>query len=97
MKILKLQFPIFPFALSLESLRWEATEGKIKPGQYNKRWWELIRQNMGIVPPSDRSSSNLFDPAGIYHIAADYDFLNYFVSGILQFQFFEGMGNAAGE
>lgn len=91
------QLVFFPFAISMDSWRWEAFEGKLTPQQYNSRWWELRTKNQGIKAPSDRSSTNLFDPAAKYHIVSNVEYLRYFISHILQFQFYESMCIAAGQ
>jgi len=36
--------------------------GKVKPEDYNARWWALRKQYQGIVPPVERASTD-FDPA----------------------------------
>ncbi len=84
----------------MESWRWEVFSGKISPPQYNQRWWQLRQNNQGISPPNNRSlssSPNLFDPAAKYHIVANVEYLRYFISHILQFQFYEAMCIAAGQ
>ncbi|CAL8095791.1 unnamed protein product [Orchesella dallaii] len=87
----------FPFAISMDSWRWEAFEGNLSPQKYNDRWWELRTQNQGIKSPSNRTSPNLFDPAAKYHIVSNVEYLRYFISHILQFQFYESMCIAAGQ
>jgi len=81
----------------MDAWRWEAFEGKLNESTYNSRWWEIRQANQRIVPPSDRSDPNLFDPASKYHISASVPYLRYFVANILQFQFYEAMCVAAGE
>merc|ERR1712087_892241 len=51
----------------------------------------------GITPPVRRDHKNHFDAAGKYHISADVPYLRYFVSYVVQFQFYEAMCKAAGK
>jgi len=81
----------------MDSWRWEVFEGKLNESNYNARWWELRKANQRISTPSDRSGPGLFDPAAKYHIVASVPYIRYFVSHILQFQFYESMCKAAGE
>lgn len=89
------QFVLLPFAFSTEAWRWEVFEGKLKPENYNRRWWDLMKKNVGISPPQDRSEPNLFDAGGKSHIVANMPFIPYFLSNILQYQFYEAMCIAA--
>ncbi|CAG7837457.1 unnamed protein product [Allacma fusca] len=85
----------FPFAISMDQWRWEVFGGTLKEEDYTRRWWELRKENQGIIPPEERHSS--FDPAAKYHIVANVPYIRYFVSHILQFQFYEAMCVEAGE
>jgi len=76
------QIAFFPFAISMDSWRWEVYEGKTTPEQYNTRWWELRTANQGIVPPSSRDAAS-FDPAAKYHIVANVEYLRSEISNIL--------------
>ena len=49
------------------------------------------------MPPVARSAPNLFDAAGKYHIPNNTPYIRYFVSFIVQFQFYEKMCLEAGE
>ena len=44
----------------------------------------------GIVPPVNRSEEDL-DACAKYHVAADVPYIRYFISHILQFQFYREM------
>jgi peptidyl-dipeptidase A len=65
---------MLPFSYSVESWKWEVASGQISPEQYNKRWWEIRRENQGIVPPGPRSP-DVFDPAAKYHIVDDVEYI----------------------
>ncbi|XP_035712522.1 angiotensin-converting enzyme [Folsomia candida] len=90
------KFPMFGFSYSMESWKWEAASGAMTPEQYNDRWWDIRRENQGLIPPADRPSTG-FDPAAKYHIVADVEYIRYYWSNILQFQFFQAMCIYAGE
>ena len=51
----------------------------------------------GIMPPNDRTFTDAFDAAGKYHIPNNTPYIRYFVSFIVQFQFYEKMCIEAGE
>ena len=40
-----------PFGLMIDKWRWQVFSGEIKPGDYNKAWWDLRLKYQGIVPP----------------------------------------------
>ncbi|HXM98750.1 MAG TPA: M2 family metallopeptidase [Candidatus Dormibacteraeota bacterium] len=79
-----------PFGLVVDKWRWEVFSGKIKPEEYNKKWWELRRQYQGIVPPGERTESD-FDPGAKYHVAGNVPYTRYFLAAIYQFQFQRGL------
>lgn len=55
--------------------------------QFNKKWWDLVKQYQGIVPPSHRDESYC-DAASKTHINNDAaQYYDYAVSYILLFQF----------
>lgn len=68
------KIPMLPFAYSMESFKWEVAAGKVAPEDYNDRWWEIRRENQGIVPPAERPSGG-FDPAAKYHVVADIEYI----------------------
>lgn len=81
----------------MDSWRWEVFEGKLTPDQYNKRWWEIRKKIQGVIPGRERKNSTLFDPAAKFHIPSNIEYLRYFISYIIQFQFYEAMCTAAGQ
>lgn len=84
-----------PFALSLDQWRWQVFDGRITPDRYNEAWWEIRGRNQGIRPPNDRPA-DAFDPGAKYHIANNVPYLRYFLSYVLQFQFYEAACQQAG-
>ena len=84
-----------PFALTMDQWRWQVFDGRITPDRYNAAWWELRERYQGIRPPSARDET-MFDPGAKYHIANNVPYLRYFLSYILQFQFYEAACQQAG-
>ncbi len=84
-----------PFGLLVDRWRWEVFAGKVKPADYNKRWWELRTKYQGIVAPVARSEGD-FDPGAKYHIPANVPYTRYFLAAILQFQFHRALCKVAG-
>lgn len=84
-----------PFALTMDQWRWQVFDGRITPDRYNAAWWELRERNQGIRPPNARGEE-FFDPGAKYHIANNVPYLRYFLSYVLQFQFYEAACRQAG-
>ena len=70
-------------------------DGRIKPGDYNKAWWELREKYQGVSAPAARTEED-FDPGAKYHIPGNTPYTRYFLSFILQFQFHKALCAAAG-
>ncbi|CAN8014742.1 unnamed protein product, partial [Ixodes persulcatus] len=75
--------------------RWNVFKGKYTPENYNKGWWDLLLQYQGICPGVSRTSED-FDPPAKYHISANVPYIRYFVSVVLQFQFYKALCEEAG-
>ncbi|MEZ4399001.1 MAG: M2 family metallopeptidase [Kofleriaceae bacterium] len=84
-----------PFGLVVDKWRWEAFSGKVKPADWNKRWWELRQQYQGVAPTVARADTD-FDPGAKYHVPSNTPYLRYFLSTILQFQFHRALCKTAG-
>ncbi len=56
-----------PFALALDTWRWQVFSGEIKPADYNKAWWALRAKYQGVVPPVERTEAD-FDAGAKNHI-----------------------------
>ena len=84
-----------PFGYLIDQWRWKVFDGEIKPGDYNKGWWELRTKYQGIAPPVERSEKD-FDPGAKYHIASNTPYARYFLATIYQYQFHRGLCRIAG-
>uniref|UniRef100_A0A182SHW3 Angiotensin-converting enzyme n=1 Tax=Anopheles maculatus TaxID=74869 RepID=A0A182SHW3_9DIPT len=85
-----------PFAYTLDKYRWGIFRGEIKPEEYNCKFWEMRSMFSGVEPPVVRSEAD-FDAPAKYHVSADVEYLRYFVSFIIQFQFHRAACEKAGE
>jgi peptidyl-dipeptidase A len=84
-----------PFGLTIDKWRWEVFSGEVKPGEYNKAWWDLRLKYQGVAPPVGRSEAD-FDPGAKYHVASNTPYMRYFLARILQFQFQRALCREAG-
>ena len=84
-----------PFALALDTWRWQVFSGQIKPADYNKSWWTLRAKYQGVAPPVERSEAD-FDPGAKNHIPTNVPYARYFLARIYQFQFYKAMCDASG-
>jgi peptidyl-dipeptidase A len=84
-----------PFALALDTWRWQVFSGEIKPSDYNKGWWALRAKYQGIAPPVERSETD-FDAGAKNHIPTNVPYARYFLARIYQFQFYKAMCDASG-
>jgi peptidyl-dipeptidase A len=84
-----------PFAVLIDRWRWSVFDGSIKPDQYTAEWVRLKRDYQGILPPVERTSAN-FDPGAKYHVPGNTPYTRYFLSYMLQFQFYEAACKQAG-
>ena len=81
----------------MDSWRWGVFNGSIPESEYNSKWWEIRQRNQGVAPPSPRTNSVGLDAAAKYHIVGNVEYIRYFISHILQFQFYEALCKAAGQ
>jgi len=84
-----------PFGKVLDQWRWEVFSGKVRPEEYNKRWWELRTKYQGVTPPVNRTDAD-FDPGAKYHIPSNVPYARYFLARVLEFQFHRALCQAAG-
>lgn len=77
-----------PFGLLMDKWRWQVFSGELTPETYNQGWWDLREEYQGIRPPNDRPE-DAFDPGSKFHIPANVPYTRYFLSHILQFQFYQ--------
>ena len=86
---------ILPFAYSVDKWRWDVYAGKTKPEDYDKSWWQLRDQYMGMKRPAALAAGG-FDAGAKYHVAADVPYARYFLADMLQFQFHRALCREAG-
>ena len=84
-----------PFGLMIDRWRWGVFVGSIKPDGYNKAWWELKAKYQGVAPATARGE-DFFDPGAKYHVPGNTPYTRYFLSHILQFQFYKALCDASG-
>ncbi|TWI07320.1 M2 family metallopeptidase [Aerolutibacter ruishenii] len=93
MALAKVSF--LPFGLMIDRWRWGVFDGSIKPGDYNKAWWELKARYQGVAPASARGE-DFFDPGAKYHVPGNTPYTRYFLAHVLQFQFYKALCDASG-
>ena len=84
-----------PFGYLVDQWRWKVFSGEIKPGDYNKAWWDLREKYQGVSAPAPRTEED-FDPGAKYHVPANTPYARYFLAAILQFQFHRALCREAG-
>jgi peptidyl-dipeptidase A len=84
-----------PFGLLIDQWRWRVFSGEIRPADYNRSWWDLKNRYQGVSAPAPRGP-DAFDPGAKYHVPANTPYTRYFLAGILQFQFYRSLCQAAG-
>lgn len=84
-----------PFGLMIDRWRWGVFDGSIKPAEYNKAWWDLKAKYQGVAPVSARGEE-FFDAGAKYHVPGNTPYTRYFLSHVLQFQFYKSLCDAAG-
>lgn len=84
MGLQKLAF--LPFGYIMDKFRYDVFRGNIQPENANCHFWRLREKFGGIGPASVRGNRD-FDITAKYHASADVEYMRYFVSNIIQFQF----------
>jgi len=95
MKMALDKIAFLPFGKLMDQWRWKVFSGEIGPDEYNQGWWDLRTEYQGIRPPVERTEAD-FDPGAKYHIPGNTPYTRYFLSFIVQFQFFQALCDAAG-
>jgi peptidyl-dipeptidase A len=95
MKMALDKIAFLPFGKLIDEWRWGVFDGRIKPADYNKAWWELREKYQGVSAPVARTEED-FDPGAKYHIPGNTPYTRYFLSFILQFQFHKALCDASG-
>ena len=84
-----------PFGLMIDRWRWGVFDGSITPENYNSSWWELKARYQGVGPAEPRGEE-FFDPGAKYHVPGNTPYTRYFLSHVLQFQFYKALCGASG-
>ncbi len=84
-----------PFGYLIDLWRWNVFNESYSYEDWNPNWWNLRFKYQGVVPPVSRGTTD-FDPGAKYHVPNNTPYIRYFVSVILQFQFYKSMCQAAG-
>ena len=95
MKMALDKIAFLPFGKLIDEWRWGVFDGRIKPADYNKAWWDLRRKYQGVVPPVERTEDD-FDPGAKYHIPGNTPYTRYFLAFIYEFQFYRAACRQAG-
>jgi peptidyl-dipeptidase A len=93
MALAKIAF--LPFGLMIDRWRWGVFDGSIPPSEYNKAWWELKAKYQGVAPLTPRGEE-FFDAGAKYHVPANTPYTRYFLSHVLQFQFYKALCDSSG-
>jgi len=84
-----------PFGLMIDRWRWGVFDGSIPADRYNQAWWDLKAKYQGVAPATARGEE-FFDPGAKYHVPGNTPYTRYFLSHILQFQFYKSLCEASG-
>lgn len=93
MALAKVSF--LPFGLMIDRWRWGVFDGSITPQNYNQAWWELKAKYQGVAPATARGEE-FFDAGAKYHVPGNTPYTRYFLSHVLQFQFYKALCDASG-
>lgn len=85
-----------PFGLMIDQWRWGVFDGSISPDRYNAAWWELKAKYQGVAPAGGPRGEEFFDAGAKYHVPGNTPYTRYFLSHILQFQFYKSLCEASG-
>ena len=85
-----------PFGLLIDKWRWDVFSGKASVNNWNSHWWKLRKQYQKVTPPVERNE-NAFDPGAKFHVPADFQYISYFISYILEFSFYKALCIEAGQ
>lgn len=72
---------------TMSEFEYELYSTNLPADQFNKRWWEIVKREQGIVPPMERGEE-FCDAATKTHIIDDpAQYYDYALSSVLMFQF----------
>ncbi|XP_063424632.1 angiotensin-converting enzyme-like [Mytilus trossulus] len=95
MKQALFKIAFLPYGYLIDLWRFQVFDGTIPENNYNKEWWKLRLEYQGVSSPVIRTSED-FDPGAKFHIPSNSPYICYFVSFIVQFQFYESLCKASG-
>lgn len=84
-----------PFGYLMDAWRWDLFSGKASQEQMNRHWWQYRIALQGISPPARRNDVDDFDAGAKFHVPANTEYIRYFVSFIVQFQFHKSLCDIA--
>ncbi|KAJ8682442.1 hypothetical protein QAD02_018234, partial [Eretmocerus hayati] len=87
---------LLPYSIAMDKWRYDVFRGVVNRNQYNCHWHRLKETYAGTKPPVLRSEDD-FDPGSKYHIPANIPYIRNFVAGVLQFQLYRSLCQAAGQ
>ncbi|XP_034940431.1 angiotensin-converting enzyme isoform X2 [Chelonus insularis] len=90
------KLPMLPISIAMDRWRWDVFKKVVTRQEYNCHWHRMMELYAGIKPPVLRSEED-FDPGSKYHIPANIPYIRNFVAGVLQFQLYRGLCQAAGQ
>ncbi|XP_025082745.1 angiotensin-converting enzyme-like isoform X2 [Pomacea canaliculata] len=95
MKMALYKIGFLPFGLLVDRWRWNVFSNVTKLDNLNRDWWQLRLDLQGVRSPIPRSEDD-FDPGSKFHIPSNSPYICYFVSTVVQFQFYKAMCEASG-
>jgi len=95
MKMALDKIAFLPFGKLIDEWRWRVFSGEVTEEEYNDLWWSLRTEYQGIAAPVERPE-NAFDPGAKFHIPGNTPYTRYFLSFIMQFQFYKSLCETAG-
>ncbi|KAJ6225294.1 hypothetical protein RDWZM_003839 [Blomia tropicalis] len=83
-----------PFGYLMDAWRWDLFSGKASKNEMNRHWWMYRLKLQGVSPPVKRNETD-FDAGAKFHVPASVEYIRYFVSFIIQFQFHKSLCDIA--
>lgn len=85
-----------PFGLLIDLYRYDLFSGDVPETQWNAHWEQLRQTYQKVRSPVVRSETD-FDAGAKFHVASGYQYINYFVAHILEFQLHKALCREAGQ
>lgn len=84
-----------PMNYLVDKWRWKVFSGEIRPEELNRKWWAMRSRSQGITSPVNVTEED-FELGAVTHVVSNIEYMRYFVSYIIQFQFFQSLCKASG-